>query len=247
MQEKPLLQTVDDAARRQARDLVRTARHASLGTLRPADGWPLTSRVSLATDVRGAPVFLISRLSSHFGALEADARASLLVGEPGRGDPLAHPRMTVIGWARMATEETSAGLRARFLARHPKAALYVDFGDFAFWHLEVERASLNGGFGKAFELCADDLLISAPIGLVSAEAEAVERINATAPDDARAIAEKLLGLEAGPWHVTGIDAEGLDLAMRDETARLRFDAPIANVADLQPTLAALARRAREAA
>ena len=44
-----------------------------------------------------------------------------------------------------------------------------------------------------------------------------------------------------------IDAEGLDLAMRDETARLRFDAPIANVADLQPTLAALARRAREAA
>ena len=49
-------------------------------------------------------------------------------------------------------------MRRRYLARQPKAALYADFGDFAFWRLEVLRASLNGGFGRAFELMAGDVL-----------------------------------------------------------------------------------------
>jgi hypothetical protein len=51
-----------------------------------------------------------------------------------------------------------ARVRRRYLARQPKAALYADFGDFAFWRLEVQRASLNGGFGRAFELEAGDVL-----------------------------------------------------------------------------------------
>ena len=45
-----------------------------------------------------------------------------------------------------------ATLRERWLARHPKAALYIDFGDFNFYRLALERAFLNGGFGKAYVL-----------------------------------------------------------------------------------------------
>ena len=153
-----VLREVDDPARRLAKTLVRTARYAALGTLESPDGAPAVSRIAVATAMDGDPVFLISRLSGHFGNLKSDARCSLLVGEPGKGDPLAHPRLTLIGAAKIVGEEKQrAHVKRRYLARHPKAALYVDFADFAFWRFDVARASLNGGFGKAYALTKSDL------------------------------------------------------------------------------------------
>ena len=95
-EKKDVLQPVDDSARRLSKTLIRTARQAALGTIDPTDGSPFVSRVSLATAMDGSPVFLISRLSGHFANLESDPRCSLLVGEPGKGDPLAHPRITFL-------------------------------------------------------------------------------------------------------------------------------------------------------
>jgi putative heme iron utilization protein len=48
-------------------------------------------------------------------------------------------------------------LKTLYLARHPKAQLYADFPDFIFIRLKPLGASLNGGFGKAFRLTADEV------------------------------------------------------------------------------------------
>ena len=104
-----------------------------------------------------APVILVSDLSHHTKALRADPRCSLLLGEPGpKGDPLTHPRVTLHSDAARVERGSPAHARLReaWLAAHPKAGLYVDFSDFAFWRLTPVRASLNGGFGKAYELTA---------------------------------------------------------------------------------------------
>ena len=69
---------------------------ASLAVLEPRHGHPLASRVGVATDADGAPLILVSHLSAHTPAMLADPRCSLLVGEPGKGDPLAHPRVTLV-------------------------------------------------------------------------------------------------------------------------------------------------------
>jgi putative heme iron utilization protein len=154
------VQPADAAARAQARRLLADARHGALATLDPGSGHPLASRSAVALDADGTPLLLLSALAAHFAALEADPRCSLLVGEPGAGDPLAHPRLTVTGVARRLEPggPDAARARERWLAAHPKAALYVDFADFAFWRLEPLRASLNGGFGRAHRLGRDDLL-----------------------------------------------------------------------------------------
>lgn len=233
---KDVLREVDDTARRLARTLIRCARFGALGVLDPESGAPAVSRVSLATDGIGAPVFLISQLSGHFGALEADGRASLLVGQPGKGDPLAHPRITVTGTARKLSGSSRDAARTRFLARHPKAALYADFADFAFWRLEPEGASLNGGFGKAYAMTAEDLA-----------SPAMDDLAIPDPDEeppAGLLATALLNEPEGPWRITGCDAEGVDLANTDRIARLWFDRPLSAPSDLQPTLAQLAARAR---
>ncbi len=156
--DKPqVLRETDDAARAQARSIVRESAHGALATLEPESLWPLASRVSLAVDADGTPLILISRLSAHFGALEADARCSLLLGEAGDGDPLRHPRITVVCLAQKVPPEQRAAAKAQFLLRHPGAEMYADFTDFDFWRLVPQRASLNAGFGKAYALTGQDL------------------------------------------------------------------------------------------
>jgi putative heme iron utilization protein len=153
------LRPVDDTARALARRLLTTAGHGALAVIEAGSGHPSASRVAFALDEDGAPLILTSALAAHTPALSADPRCALLVGEPGGGDPLAHPRMTLQGVARRLVRDSAEGrrVRERYLRAHPKAALYVDFGDFAFWRIEPQRASLNGGFGRAWALSAVDL------------------------------------------------------------------------------------------
>jgi heme iron utilization protein len=143
-----------------ARSLVREARYGALAFTDPQTGAPDVSRVAVAADERGMPVLLISDLSRHTQGLKLDPRCALMVGEPGKGDPLAHPRVTLSCLANKLAQEGEEfdALSARFLAHQPKTALYIGFSDFSFHRLEIQSAALNGGFGKAFNLTAADML-----------------------------------------------------------------------------------------
>ncbi len=244
MERKSVLRETDAAAIAQARGLIRRARHGALAVLEPGTGVPLASRAAVATDLSGAPLILISQLSAHFGALEADPRCSILLGETGRGDPLAHPRITLVCRAGMLSGEARTNARDRFLRRHPKSALYADFADFAFWRLAPERASLNGGFGKAYALTAFELATPVPDGLEALEPEAVAHMNADHAEAVALIATHFVNQRQGKWRLTGLDAGGLDLALGDATARATFDPPLASADEVRPRLVALVKRAR---
>ncbi len=155
------IRDTDDDARALARKLMDNANFASIAVLEPGTGVPVVSRISIAMDKEGVPVFLASELSGHSKCLGEDPRCSVMVGEPGKGDPLAHPRVTLICKAAKVDRASPQrdALREPYLERHPKAALYIDFGDFHFFRLEIERANLNGGFGKAFLLSPADLCL----------------------------------------------------------------------------------------
>ncbi|WP_179945016.1 HugZ family protein [Martelella endophytica] len=155
-----VLRETDANAIRLGRALIREAQYAALAVIEPETGFPFVSRALLATDIDGVPAIAISKLATHFGAIMADDRVSLLTGVPGKGDPLAHPRMTTLCRAVRVEKgsEDHARLRARFLRRHPKAALYIDFPDFFLFRLRPISASLNGGFGRAYALDASDLV-----------------------------------------------------------------------------------------
>jgi heme iron utilization protein len=133
------------------RTLIMEATHATLGTL-DQDGAPFSSLVALARDTALAPVIITSHLSSHTGHMERDNRVSLLISAIGKGDPLAHPRLTLIGRAIAAHvgDTTYNELREIYLAQNPKAQLYVDLPGFWFWRIAPEKVFLNGGFGKAW-------------------------------------------------------------------------------------------------
>lgn len=239
-----LRRPADETVRAQTKRMVRMARFGALATLTPGEGWPQASRVALATLIDGAPVFLASDLSGHTQALAADARCALLVGEPGRGDPLAHPRLTLFGQAERLERDSAAdaAARRRFLARHPKSALYADFADFAFFRIAATRAEFNGGFGKAHTLTAADLAPRVPWAeLEPVEAGAVAHMNSDHPESVRHYA-RICGATEGDWVLTGIDPEGADLSCGDQVRRLEFMTPVRDASALRAALVALARR-----
>jgi putative heme iron utilization protein len=233
-----------------AKSLLRAIRAGTLATLDRNTGHPFASLVNIATDADGSPAILVSRLSTHTANIEVDGRASILLAETGKGDPLAHPRLTVLG--RMAqvarSSDDEARVRRRFLARHPKSELYAGFGDFAFWRMTVASAHLNGGFARAADLKAADVLtdIAGAADLLAAEADAIAHMNADHADACRLYATRLLGEPDGAWRMTGIDPDGTDLALNDRTVRLAFPQRVTGPEQLRQMLVALAGRARAA-
>jgi putative heme iron utilization protein len=245
---KQVIRETDDEAIRLARTLIATARHGALAVVDHASGFPGASRVALATDVDGTPVILVSALSGHTRPMLDDPRTSLMVGEVGKGDPLAHPRVTLYTRARKLDRDSVEGrrVRARYLARQPKAALYADFGDFAFFRLEIERASLNGGFGKAYELTAGDLALKGDsAGVVEIEESAVAHMNDDHREALDLYARVFARAGSGYWRLATLDAEGMDLVDGDRVCRVWFPAPLRQAADLRSVLVGMAAEARE--
>jgi hypothetical protein len=228
----------------EAKRLLRATRAGALATL-DEDGAPFVTLVNVATDVDGAPLFLISGLSKHTRLIAADPRVSLLLAASGKGDPAAHPRLTLKGRASKLEGPDAARARARFLARHPKSALYADFPDFSFQRLEIASGAINGGFARAAELEAGHLLVSLAGAqeIVEIGPEAAAHMNADHAEAVQSYA-RLAKAGEGGWRISGIDPEGLDLQSGDKTARLPFPAPVADAAGLRVALIDLAEEGR---
>lgn len=230
-----VLRETDGEARKLARTLLRSARYAAIAVLDPGTGFPFASRVLLGTDIDGVPVILVSGLSTHTRALDADRRASLLTGEPGKGDPLAYARLTTQCLAEPVERDSEihARIRSRFLNRHAKAKLYIDFPDFRFFRLLPQSASLNGGFGRAYLLEGEDLTIRSPGNeAVAEQADAiVQELLASRPDLA-AMAATGRQSSNGDWRICGVDCAGFDLISGDLLLRCEFDAVAQGVEDV---------------
>jgi len=228
-----------------SRLLLRRRGVGMLSTAMADGGAPYGSLVTYACDHQGQPVFLFSGLSDHTQNIAADARVSLLVENAARNrNPQTGPRLTLMGTVR---RDKKPETRARFLARHPDAALYADFGDFGFYWMTVERAHYVGGFARAvwFDVC--HVLTPKKTAAAMAEIEdgVIAHMNADHADAVQAYAESLLGRRPGKWRVSGSDADGLDLMADGRYARLEYDKPVTDSKTCRSALAALAARAKK--
>lgn len=243
-----LLETTEEAVRL-AKTLVRSARSGAIATVEPGTGWPVATRVGVSTDLDGTPVILISRLAAHTGALLADPRCSLLLGYPGKGDPLAHARVSIACEARQVERDTAEHqrLELRYLAHQQKASLYSGLGDFRYFRLDPRKVSLNAGFGRAYALEPRQIFAATDAGdLDATEPSIIEHMNGEHAEAVRLYAEHFCRAGQGNWRLVGVDAEGIDLADGDDVRRVWFDAPVNSAAALRAVLVRMAKSAREA-
>jgi putative heme iron utilization protein len=226
------------------RDLLRRSDKAVLATIDQADAArPYASLVMIACAPDAAPLLLISQLAEHTQNIARNPNVSLLIdGTAGLENPLTGARVTLQG----SLAETGApGDRQRYVNRHPNAAGYAGFADFAFYRMTLERAHLVAGFGRIHWIAGDSLTFdcAAHAGLIEAEEDILAHMNADHGDAVQGYAA-LSGEEPGDWVMTGIDPEGLDLRAGGRIARLGFDSPVSDPDGARTALAALAKRAR---
>jgi putative heme iron utilization protein len=139
-----------------ARELMREARSATLATV-DAQGNPLATLVAVTDDGEGRPLFLLSGLAEHTRNLRARADASVLVA---RGDAgtMDRPRLTLSGRVRWLEGDEAAAAKARFVATHEEAKVWVTLKDFAPARLELSSARFVEGFARAHSLSVEDYL-----------------------------------------------------------------------------------------
>ena len=161
-----------------ARTLLHATKSGSLATI-SADfpGYPFGSVVSYALDEAGRPLLLLSDLAEHTRNLQADPRASLMATEDDRpGDVLALGRVTLIGDLNTVPDDEREAVRETYLAVHPNA-VYVDFGDFNFYRLDVSSVRYVGGFGHMSWVEAADYAAAEPDPLRSEQTSILEHMN----------------------------------------------------------------------
>lgn len=223
------------------RRVMRGCRKAALATL-DQDGAPYASLVTVALDHDLAPILLLSRLADHTGNLLARPRCSLLFdGTDGHPNPQTGPRVTLMG---EAAESSDPRLKARFLARHPAAAMYADFADFAIWRIEPARAHFVGGFARAVWFPAPfGLELQAVSAMTEAEPAILEHMNGHHADAVARMAAAAGGGEDEPcvWRMTAIDPDGCDLAGGERFVRVAFPRPVDGPAAARAALVELSR------
>ncbi len=221
----------------EARKLLRATRAGTLAT--SLQGQPFASLVTPACAPDLALLMLLSDLSEHTRHLRADPRCSVLVSGAAKSvNPQTAPRITVTGLAEVVAD---AALKARYLAIHPYASLYADFGDFALWRVRPLGGLYVGGFARAARLHLADLTPdqNAVAAIAAAEKGIISHCNADHPDALAAIAGS-----AEPWRMVAVDIDGCDLAAGERVIRIHWSTPVADAGTVRNELVRLVAASR---
>ncbi len=234
----------------EARTLVAGTTQGVIASL-SEDGAPWGSVVTFGARQDGAPVVLVSLMAEHTRNLLADPRASLVVAEPPNdANPLDRGRVTLAGRVVEPADEARADARVAHLAAVPSASLYVDFGDFRLFVLEVERVRWVGGYGRMDTVDARAFAEAEPDPVAPTAAGAVAHLNADHSDALLEIALAFTGFtDAVAARCTGADRYGVDLRVETPRGaadtRVGFGDTVISAGGLRAASVALVRRARE--
>lgn len=228
-------------AAREARLIARAAVSGALATFRRAKrepGHPYVSKVGVALDGQGQAIFLFSTLAAHTQDLLADGRCSLLLEAPETtANPLQSARATLSGRARRLDGGEAQAAREIYLARHPSAARYADFGDFAFWALAVDKIHFVGGFGSARWAKGAEYGVFQG-NIAAARARLLEDLNGVL----RVEMLRAAGLSRR-WRAIDVDPDGLTLSgPKGKIERLNFSSPAKDMRSWRARFAACVKR-----
>ena len=235
-----------------ARTLAYLGRTGALATIsRRHPGHPFASVMPYALDESGRPILLISAMAMHTQNLQADPRTSLLITQVSptgeSGDPLAASRLTLMGEARRLDGHDVAPARQAYLARHARAAYWVDFDDFSFWRIDVTDIYFVGGFAAMDWVTTDAYAAARPDPLADAATGIMEHMNRDHADALVAYARHFAGEPADAATMVAVDRLGFRLRLRQgerlQAVRIAFPQPLTTAAESRTVLIEMLQQA----
>jgi putative heme iron utilization protein len=235
-----------------ARTLVYLGTIGSLSTVSAKHpGWPFGSVMPYGLDRRGRPTFLISSMAMHTQNLLRDPRASLLVTQAEvHHDPLAIARITLMGTVTRVPQNDLAPIRDNYLKRYPEADQWADFGDFAWFRMEMKESYLVGGFGIMGWIDAADYDQAEVDPLADIAASVLEHMNHDHADALVLLARHVGQCPADSATMTAVDHLGFHLRIEHQGTRqdlrLPFPQAVRSASKVRQVLAQMVQQARPA-
>jgi putative heme iron utilization protein len=123
--------------------------------------YPSGSVVGFAPDEQGRPLFIFSGMSTHTQDILSDKHCSLTVAAKGfKG--AADGRVNLMGRASLIKDKQEQELAKEiYLKKHP-GAFWVNFGDFNWFRMEVDKVRFVGGFARAGSVTDEEYATAKP-------------------------------------------------------------------------------------
>lgn len=200
-------------------------------------GYPFGSVVPYVLDQDGLPLLLLSHLSQHTKNLDADGRCGLTVVEVGDDDVQERGRLSGVG------DVTPSGPDAdveRYFRYFPQARMYFEQLGFRFYRFAPLRFHWNGGFATARWFGTDRIVRANPLSPES-QPRIVAHMN---QDHSDALGGYLAAADDNTHTdgvtMLGIDAEGIDLKVKERLRRIPLARAIGSTAEAREVLVEMA-------
>jgi len=200
-------------------------------------GYPFGSVVPYVLDQEGLPLLLLSHLSQHTKNLDADRRCGLTVTEPGAGDVQERGRLSAVGDVTPCGPEADA---ERYFRYFPQTRMYFEQLGFRFYRFAPLRFHWNGGFATARWFGTGRIVRANPLSREE-QARIVDHMNRDHSDALRRYAtiSNAIG-DKNDVTMLGIDAEGIDLKVKDGLMRILLSRSIESIAEAREVLVEMA-------
>jgi Putative heme iron utilization protein len=172
------------------------------------EGYPNGSVVGFAPDEDGNPVFIFSGMSSHTQDILKDPRCSLTVASK-QFKGAADGRVNLMGKVKLVPPEEREAAKAIYLKKHP-GAFWVDFGDFNWFRMEIERINFVGGFARAGSVSPEEYRNVKPDAISEFGVHIASHMNDDHQDSTIAMIESQVpGINATEAIITSVDSLGM--------------------------------------
>jgi len=172
------------------------------------DGYPNGSVVAFAPDEDGNPLFVFSGMSSHTQDVLKDPRCSLTVASK-QFKGAADGRVNLMGKTTLLSQDEKEAAKATYLKKHP-GAFWIEFGDFNFFKMEIEKVNFVGGFARAGSVTPEEYKAAEPDSISEFGPHIANHMNDDHMDSTIAMIEKQVpGLNASEALITSVDSLGM--------------------------------------
>jgi len=197
------------------------------------DGYPNGSVVGFAPDEDGNPFFIFSGMSSHTQDILKDPKCSLTIASSAfKG--AADGRVNLMGQVKLVPKDERDALKPLYLENHPDA-FWVDFGDFNWFKMEIERINFVGGFARAGSITPEEYKNAKPDAISAFGSHVAEHMNDDHQESTIAMIESQVpGINAQEAIITSVDSLGMfvkitrspeDNAEQKQTFKMRLPFP----------------------
>ena len=182
-------------------------------------------------------MLLLSHLSQHTKNLDVDGRCGLTVVEVGDGDVQELGRLSGVGDVSPSGPDADGECYFHYF---PHARMYYEQLGFRFYCFTPLRFHWNGGFATARWFGIDRIVRANPLSSES-QARIVAHMNRDHSDALRGYLVAADGItDTNGVTMLGIDAEGIDLKVKDRLRRIPLAGAIGSAAEAREVLVEMA-------